>query len=100
MQELTDRVFERAAVQLALLDYNLDSAALAAPMNATTTNIVAIGSFLSTAMALAFALPGVKNLFDLIQAILEIKEESAAKIPQQETTENTDEEATTEESQI
>ena len=43
-----------------------------------------------------FALPSVKNLFDLIQAILEIKEESAAKIPQQETTENTDEEATTE----
>ena len=34
MQELTERVFERAAVQLALLDYNLDSAALAVPEQA------------------------------------------------------------------
>lgn len=34
MQELTERVFERAAAQLALLDYNLDSAALAVPEQA------------------------------------------------------------------
>lgn len=60
-------------------------AALAAPLNATALNVAAIGSLLSTAIAFAFALPGVKNLFDLIQAICEAKEASAARASVPET---------------
>lgn len=60
-------------------------AALALPINATSSSIAAIGSLLSTALALAFALPGMKNLFELIQAVLEVKEATAAKVAQQET---------------
>ena len=54
-------------------------AALAAPINVTMTNVAVIGAFLSTAIAFAFALPGVKSLLDLIQIVLEIRQESAAK---------------------
>ena len=53
-------------------------AALAAPVNAVTASVAAIGSMLSTAMAFAFALPGLKYLFDLLQAIREAKEASAS----------------------
>lgn len=59
-------------------------AALAAPLNAAAGNLAAIGSMLSIAMALAFALPGVKNLFELLQALQEEKEKSAAAVPQPE----------------
>ena len=60
-------------------------AALAVPLNVATTNTAAIGSLLSTAMAFAFGLAGVKNLFDLLQVLLENKEKSAAMLHQQAT---------------
>lgn len=59
-------------------------AELAIPLNAATTSIAAMGSLLCTAMAFAFALPGVKYLFDLLQVIQEIKAASVSTVVAEE----------------
>jgi len=82
-----------AANNVAILGDNIESAAfviydnvrvtgnnvaeLAAPVNAVTASVAAIGSMLSTAMALGFAIPAVKNLFDLIEAVAGNKKTAA-----------------------
>lgn len=59
-------------------DTTKNVAALASPLNATMTTAFSIGSMLSMALAFAFAIPGVKYLFDLIQAVLEFRAEKAS----------------------